>query len=31
MLKTSQSAHCANLPAAYRMGTGVSRYNELIF
>ena len=29
-LKTSLPVHCANLPAAYSIGTGVSKHNELI-
>jgi len=28
--KTSLRVHCANFPAAYRIGTGVSGHNELI-
>jgi len=30
MLKTSLPVHCANLPAAYRIGAGGSSHNELI-
>jgi hypothetical protein len=30
VLTTSQSAHCANFSAAYRIGAGVSRHNALI-
>jgi hypothetical protein len=30
MLKTSLPVHCANLPAAYWIGAGVSKHNELI-
>ena len=29
-LKTSLPVHCANLPAAYWIGAGVSKHNELI-
>ena len=29
-LKTSLPVHCANLPAAYSIGAGVSKHNELI-